>query len=358
MSAPCTPRNWACGTATRYRCTGTAPVESAKRYVDLIGADKILAEGRRAFDAADYRWAAEILHKLVFAQPDNQDARNLQADTHEQMGYQIEGPQWRGMFLTAAKEFRDGVAPAAFATASPDTILAMPIDILFDFAAVHLIGDKASQADIRIDFAFSDLDRTWTVWVRRGVLNARQGASSDTQLTVSGPRAALVGVVLQPAAAEKLAAAGKIQLDGDQSVLTEFAGLMDEFDPNFNIITPRRPPLRSGQRVINRPSPGPIDLRSVADHQDVHRLGVFVESTDDPVVTTARRPPSRQFPLQRLTPPSRIIRQAPKDERHQRLGHPRRNRAQAAQGARRQNSLILAHAFSGKPSDCRTSASV
>jgi alkyl sulfatase BDS1-like metallo-beta-lactamase superfamily hydrolase len=181
---------------------------------------------------------AEILHKLVFAQPDNQDARNLQADTQEQMGYKIEGPQWRGIFLTAAKELRDGVAPAAFATASPDTILAMPIDIRIDFAAVHLIGDKASQADIRIDFAFSDLDRTWTVWVRRGVLNARQGGSPDTQLTVSGPKAALVGVVLQSAAAEKLAAAGKIQLDGDQSVLTEFAGLMDEFDPNFNIITP------------------------------------------------------------------------------------------------------------------------
>ena len=214
------------------------PVESAKRYVDLIGADKILSEGRRAFDAADYRWAAEILHTLVFAHPDNQAARELQADAYEQMGYQVEGPQWRGIFLTAAKELRDGVVPAAFATASPDTILAMSIDILFDFAAVHLIGDKASRADIRIDFAFTDLGQTWTVWVRRGVLNARLCASPDTQLTVSGPKAALVGVVLQPAAAEKLAAAGKIQLDGEKSALTEFAGLMDEFDPNLNIITP------------------------------------------------------------------------------------------------------------------------
>ena len=70
------------------------------------------------------------------------------------------------------------------------------------------------------------------------MLNARVGASPDTQLTVSGPKAALVGVVLQPAAAEKLAAAGKIQLDGEKSALTEFAGLMDEFDPNLNIITP------------------------------------------------------------------------------------------------------------------------
>ena len=71
------------------------------------------------------------MHKLVFAQPDNQAARDLQADAYEQMGYQIEGPQWRGIFLTAALELREGAQPAAFATASPDTIMAMPIDILF-----------------------------------------------------------------------------------------------------------------------------------------------------------------------------------------------------------------------------------
>lgn len=93
-------------------------------------------------------------------------------------------------------ELREGALPASFATASPDTILAMPIDILFDFAAVHVIGDQAAKADLRIDFTFTDLDETWTVWVRRGVLNARSGASPDTQLTVSGPKAALVGVVL------------------------------------------------------------------------------------------------------------------------------------------------------------------
>jgi alkyl sulfatase BDS1-like metallo-beta-lactamase superfamily hydrolase len=214
------------------------PADSASRYVGLIGANRIMAEGQRAFDAGDYRWAAEILHKLVFAEPDNQAARELQADAYEQMGYQAEGPQWRGTFLTAARELREGALPASFATASPDTILAMPIDILFDFAAVHVIGDEAAKVDVRIDFAFTDLDQTWTVWVRRGVLNARRGASPDTQLTVAGPKAALVGAVLQPAAASQLAQAGKIQLDGDESVFATFAGLMDTFDPNFNIVTP------------------------------------------------------------------------------------------------------------------------
>ena len=214
------------------------PVESARRYVDLVGAGKILEEGRRAVRAGDYRWAAEILHKLVFAEPDNTEAKNLQADAYEQMGYQIEGPQWRYIFLTAARELRDGAVPAAFSSASPDTILAMPIGILFDFAAVHLIGNKAAQADLRIDFAFTDQDQTWTMWVKRGVLNARRGASGDSQLTVSGPKAALTGVVLQPATAGHLAQAGKIKLAGDESVLTTFAELLDQFDPNFNIVTP------------------------------------------------------------------------------------------------------------------------
>ncbi|GAA2120764.1 hypothetical protein GCM10009759_69890 [Kitasatospora saccharophila] len=213
------------------------PVETAKRFVDMIGAEKVLAEGRRAFDAADYRWAAQILHTLVFAQPDNRAAKELQADAYEQLGYQAEGPQWRGIFLTAAKELREGVEPARFATASPDTILAMPIDILFDFAAVHVIGDKAATADLRIDFRFTDVGETWTMRIARGVLNARRGTSPDARLTVAGPKAALVGVLLEPATAGPLAQAGKITLGGDELALQSLAGLLDEFDPNFAVVT-------------------------------------------------------------------------------------------------------------------------
>ncbi|MFE5912693.1 alkyl/aryl-sulfatase [Streptomyces wedmorensis] len=214
------------------------PVETARRLVELVGAEKILSEGRRAYDSADYRWAVQILHALVFAEPDNSEARNLQADAYEQMGYQAEGPQWRGIFLTAAKELREGVQPATFATASPDSILAMPIDILFDYAAVHLIGDKAATADLRIDFHFTDTDETWSARVRHGVLNARRGASPETQLTVSGPKAALVGALLKPASAPELAESGRITLEGDETVLQTLAGLLDAFEPNFEIVTP------------------------------------------------------------------------------------------------------------------------
>ncbi|MEF2977201.1 alkyl/aryl-sulfatase [Subtercola sp. YIM 133946] len=213
------------------------PVQTAKRYVDFIGTDKIIAEGQRALDDADYRWAAQILHHVVFADPDNIDARELQAQAYEQMGYQAEGPQWRGILLTAALELREGVQPSAFSTASQDSINAMPIDILFDFAAVHLDGARAAETDISFDFEFTDLDQTWCVRVHRGVLIARHGASS-APVTVTGPKAALVGVILQPAIAGRLAEAGKITVTGDDTILPEYATLLDEFNPQFPIVTP------------------------------------------------------------------------------------------------------------------------
>lgn len=79
----------------------------------------------------------------------------------------------------------------------------MPIDILFDFVAAHIKGPDAAAVDLRIDLVFTDEDQTWTMWVKRGVLNSRQGASPDTQLTVSGPKAALVGTLLQSGAGER-----------------------------------------------------------------------------------------------------------------------------------------------------------
>ncbi|MGC5165998.1 alkyl/aryl-sulfatase [Luteimicrobium sp. DT211] len=215
------------------------PTEYAKRHVALVGREKLLEEGRRAIDAADYRWAVQVLHHLVFADPDDAEAKGLQADAYEQLGYQQEIPQWRGIFLTAAQELRGGVSTeGALATASPDTILAMPVDLLFDFAAVHVDGVKAAEVEVRIDLTFTDTGDEWTLWVRNGVLNARPAHSGAAQLTVSGPKAALVGFLLQPGTALALVDSGAVTADGDRTAIATLASVMEEFDPAFPLVTP------------------------------------------------------------------------------------------------------------------------
>lgn len=215
------------------------PEDHAKRHVDLIGREKILAEGRNAFDAGDYRWAVQLLHHLVFADSDDEEAKNLQADAYEQLGYQQEVPQYRSIFLATAMELRNGVTGAGQVnTDSTDTILSMPIDLLFDYAGVHLVAEKANDVDISINFSFADTKQDWNMWVRRAVLNARSGRAPDAQLTVTGPKPLLAGILLQPGKASAILESGKVTHDGDVSTLSRFADIMDVFDPNFNIATP------------------------------------------------------------------------------------------------------------------------
>ncbi|HEX7293598.1 MAG TPA: alkyl sulfatase dimerization domain-containing protein, partial [Solirubrobacterales bacterium] len=87
------------------------PVEQARRYVEAIGgAEAVLAKARDSFVAGDYRWVAELVNHLVFAEPGNEEARELQADTLEQLGYGSENATWRNFFLIGAKELREGVS--------------------------------------------------------------------------------------------------------------------------------------------------------------------------------------------------------------------------------------------------------
>ncbi len=215
-------------------------VESSARYVDLIGADRLLEEGRRAIEAGDYRWATEILHKLVFADAESREARELLADAYEQLGYQAEGPQWRNIYLTMAQELRKGVTPQTLSTLSPDILLGMPVGLLFDFAAVRLIGPKAAMVDLRLDYVFTDLAETWGVTVRNGVLNARRGLSTNPQVTLTGTKAALTEAILRPTHVEDAVAAGRLTVAGDRSVVSQYAALLETFDPNFAIGTPER----------------------------------------------------------------------------------------------------------------------
>ena len=89
------------------------------------------------------------MNHVVFADPENTAARELQADALEQLGYQAESGPWRNFYLTGAQELRQGVGTKVTTgtTASPDTIRAMPLDLFFDYLGVRLNGPKAGRQD-------------------------------------------------------------------------------------------------------------------------------------------------------------------------------------------------------------------
>jgi alkyl sulfatase BDS1-like metallo-beta-lactamase superfamily hydrolase len=216
------------------------PEEAATRYVDAMGgADAALAKARAAFELGDYRWVAELVNHLVFADPDNKEARGLQADALEQLGYQAESGPWRNFYLTAAKELRDGVVVLPTPnTASPDTVRAMSLDLFIDYLGVRLNGPKAAERDLTIGLELTDQNASRTLLVRNGTLSHRPGIDQKAEATVRITRGDLDSVILGATTIADLVGKGNARITGDGTVLERFVGLLDTFELWFNIVTP------------------------------------------------------------------------------------------------------------------------
>jgi len=102
---------------------------ASQRYVEYMGgAAAMLARARKDMEKGEYRWVAEAVNHVVFADLANQQARELLADCFEQLGYQAEAGTWRNIYLTGAQELRGGIKKAAAPTAvSPELPAALPI---------------------------------------------------------------------------------------------------------------------------------------------------------------------------------------------------------------------------------------
>jgi alkyl sulfatase BDS1-like metallo-beta-lactamase superfamily hydrolase len=217
------------------------PEDSSRRYVEMMGgADAVVAKAQDAFDAGDYRWVAQLVNHVVFADPEHRGARDLQADSLEQLGYQAESGPWRNFYLTGAQELRDGVAEQGSAsTGSPLGVLrAMPVDMIFDSLAVRLNGPRADGTILAINWDFTDIDQQWVLGLDHGALHHHRGSGEDAAVTLGLTHRVFVEVLAGVMDIGEALGSGAITLDGDADTLVQLFGFLDEPSYTFNIVTP------------------------------------------------------------------------------------------------------------------------
>jgi alkyl sulfatase BDS1-like metallo-beta-lactamase superfamily hydrolase len=181
-----------------------------------------------------------VLKQVVFAQPTNTEAKELLADAFEQMGYQAESGPWRAEYLQAASELRHDVPtnlPVAN-TASPDTIRAMPPELLFDYFGVRLDGPKAAGKRIALNVHFTDLNSDYSLVVEDAVLNYSKQKVSNPDATITMAKSTLDSIELKELTIEQATSNGSLRIDGNRQAFTDFVGLLDTFPFWFNIVTP------------------------------------------------------------------------------------------------------------------------
>lgn len=219
-----------------------APEDSAKKYVEFMGgADHLLQMAKASFDKGEYRWVVEVVNKLVFADPTNQAARNLQADALEQLGYQAENAGWRNSYLVAAQELRNGVPRnlPSLRVSNPDALAAMDTGLLFDYLGVRMNAQKAEGEDFSINLVLPDKNEQYLLELKNSHLNNIKGVQSENAgQTVTIDRADLNRLMLKEVSPVRLVFEGKLKSSGNPLLLAKLFGMLDDFDFWFDIVTP------------------------------------------------------------------------------------------------------------------------
>jgi len=219
------------------------PVAAGRKYVEYMGgADAILARAARDFAKGEFRFVAQAVSHLVFAEPDNQAARALLADTFEQLGYAAESATWRNAYLFGAQELRQGMPKAPPRPPMPrETLAALRTGQLWDVLGIRLNGPKAEGKHIVLNWSFTDTNESFVLTLENCALTyvaGAQAAAADASFTLS--RGTLDEVIAKQTSFPEAVASGKIKFTGNAMRLAELMALMDEFPRMFEIVEPKR----------------------------------------------------------------------------------------------------------------------
>ncbi len=219
------------------------PADRSAKLVEYMGGEAAAtAKAREDFAQGAYRWVAEIMTEVVFANPANDEARNLAADAMEQLGYQAESATWRNAYLQGAHELRNGLPQTlARAPVSPDVIKALSVPLFFDYLGVRLNGPQAEGKRIVINWIFPDISERYVLNLENCALTyLADQTDENAHVTVTLERPVLSRVLLREITLADAIRSSVISLDGDADKLSELFALIDDFRFLFEILEPRR----------------------------------------------------------------------------------------------------------------------
>ena len=212
------------------------PEQYAAKLVEYLGdTQQVLEMAKADMEAGEYQWVAQITNALVYADPENLQARYLCADALEQLGYQAESGPWRNAYLTAALELRMGGQEGGGATTSGDIQRNMGVPLMLDYLGIRLDSAAAQDVNGKINLVVTDLEEQYVLTLRSGVLLYQQGVQDpEAGATWQMPKAALFALLQGNAGGVRQMA----QIQGDQSLLDQLCQHVTIFNGFFNIIEP------------------------------------------------------------------------------------------------------------------------
>ncbi|MFP6727794.1 MAG: alkyl sulfatase C-terminal domain-containing protein, partial [Alphaproteobacteria bacterium] len=204
------------------------------------GSAAVLERTRKDFEDGNYRWVAQVLSHLVFAEPGNLPGRALLADAFEQLGYQAESASWRNSYLYGAQELRQGVERLGpRRVLGPGILAGVTTGTLFDFMAIRLNGPNAAGLHWRINWVLRDSGEHAAMNLQNCTLtHVFSDMPTEADVTVETDHATLVSLNIREMDVDRAAKAGQLKIDGDQSIVASLFDMLDDFTMMFDVVAP------------------------------------------------------------------------------------------------------------------------
>ena len=216
-----------------------SPEDSAPLYVEMMGgAEKIIVRGQELFEQGKYRYAQEIVDKLVWGQPDNQEAKDLLADIFEQIGYQQENPGLRNSFLAAAMELRSGIPEGASPDSSgPDLIQAMSTGLFLDFIGIRMDSRQAEDLNFTVNLITPDNGEKFAIELSNATFTNVEGfLNEEPDLTITINRSDLENIMMGQKSFAASIEDGTAKTEGNVDILAQLAATLVTFEMGFEIM--------------------------------------------------------------------------------------------------------------------------
>lgn len=213
------------------------PVEAGKRYVKSMGGEKKVIEmAKKAYTSGDYRWVVELLNHVVLSNPKNQEARNLEADAMEQLGYQAESAPWRSYLLSGAQELRKGVAPMGVPKPLSEGMLkVLPLKEFLNYLSVIVNPQKAEGVTEILNLEVTDTKENYSVELSNSSLKVREMKDANPTVTLKISREKINDIILKKTTLAKEVESGNAKVDKMDN-LKKIAGTLEEPKFWFNLV--------------------------------------------------------------------------------------------------------------------------
>jgi alkyl sulfatase BDS1-like metallo-beta-lactamase superfamily hydrolase len=204
--------------------------QRSERLAAAFTAGKPLADqARAALEKSDLQWASELARHWLNVEPDSKAARALLASALKAKAGNHINPNARHWYLTQSLvQSGDLEVGRPDTTTLPDDFLdGLPIDAFMAGMSTRLKAEDALEMDTVVGFEFSDVKRSFTVHLRKGVAALREQSTDKADVNIRTTATTWKRIATKKRNPALAYAAGEVEVDGGLLEVVKFLALFE-----------------------------------------------------------------------------------------------------------------------------------